>query len=552
MNELLFSKIFEKTKRHPEDASAFEDLFELCRAVEGENFEYGHMANKKMRRELSRVIRERSGIDKHFEIYRKSLLFDAPYYLDEYMLYMEIDRKAEDRFYLPRRPKMKEVVDAIQDLVDGRLDELAVSMPPRVGKTTDVLFLLTWLLGKFPEASNLYSAFSDIITKAMYNGVLEVINDPVTYKWQDVFPEARVVQTNAADETLNINRRKRYPSLTCRSLYGTLNGACDCSGFLIADDLIGGIEEALNKDRLVSAWSKVDNNLLPRAKETAKILWVGTRWSVADPVGKRIDLLETEPEYKDRKFKIINIPALNEKDESNFVYAYGVGFSTEFYKQRRASFEKNGDMASWNAQYMGEPIEREGTVFKPEELRFYNGELPEEDPDRIIFAVDPAFGGGDYTAGPVGVVYGEDVYIPEVIYNDGDKKVTQPRIAELIIKYAVGRTQIELNKSTAAYLDGVNEELKKRNYRATITSKAAGTQKSKEERIYDKAPDIRGRMIFLESGKRTKEYEQFMQNIYAFKLIGKNKHDDAPDSCAMLMEMFLGRTQKVEVFQRPF
>lgn len=162
-------------------------------------------------------------------------------------------------FINPRRKVLKRAVDALQKLTDDELDELFISMPPRVGKTTILMFFVTWLIGRNSELSNLYSAYSDTITKAFYNGVLEIINDPVTYLWHDVFPNAKLVQTNSQDETINIDRKKRYPSLTCRSLYGTLNGACDCNGFEISDDLIGGIEEALNKDRLVSAWSKVDN-----------------------------------------------------------------------------------------------------------------------------------------------------------------------------------------------------------------------------------------------------------------------------------------------------
>lgn len=299
--------------------------------------------------------------------------------------------------------------------------------------------------------SNLYSAYSDTITKAFYNGVLEIINDPMTYLWHDVFPNAKLVQTNSQDETINIDRKKRYPSLTCRSLYGTLNGACDCNGFEISDDLIGGIEEALNKDRLVSAWSKVDNNLLPRAKEKAKILWCGTRWSMIDPAGLRMELLENDERFKNRRYEIINLSALDENDESQFDYDYAVGFSTDYYRMRRASFERNNDMASWNAQYMGEPIERDGALFSPGEFRYYNGVLPDGEPDRIFMAVDPAFGGGDFVAAPVCFQYGDDIYVHDVVYDSGDKKVTQPLLAQAVIRNNVAAMQIEANKSTEAY-----------------------------------------------------------------------------------------------------
>lgn len=150
----------------------------------------------------------------------------------------------------------------------------------------------------------------------------------------------------------------------------------------------------------VSAWSKVDNNLLPRAKEKAKILWCGTRWSMIDPAGLRMELLENDERFVNRRYEIINLSALDENDESQFDYDYGVGFSSEYYRMRRASFERNNDMASWDAQYMGEPIERDGALFAPGDFRYYNGVLPEGEPDRVFMAVDPAFG-GDFVASSV-------------------------------------------------------------------------------------------------------------------------------------------------------
>ena len=552
MSKLLIAKIFQKIKKTPTDITAYEDLFSLCRNIEQEDFALAHSTNEALRKRISVAIKYRKNVEGFFELYKKTLLFDAPHFFDSYLLYLEINRKPEERFYQPRRRVLKRVVDALQKLANDELDELFISMPPRVGKTTILMFFVTWLIGRKSEASNLYSAYSDTITKAFYNGVLEIINDPVTYLWHDVFPNAKVVQTNSQDETINIDRRKRYPSLTCRSLYGTLNGACDCNGFEISDDLIGGIEEALNKDRLISAWSKVDNNLLPRAKEKAKILWCGTRWSMVDPAGLRMELLENDERFKNRRYEIINLSALNEDDESQFDYDYSVGFSTEYYRMRRASFERNNDMASWQAQYMGEPIERDGALFSPGEFRYYNGVLPDEEPDRVFMAVDPAFGGGDFVASPVCFQYGDDIYVHDVVYDSGDKRITQPLLAQAVIKYNVAAMQIEANKSTEAYKDGVQDELKKQDRRINLTTKAAPSDKAKYQRIFDKAPDIREHMIFRESGKRSKAYSLFMQNVFSYKMFAKNKNDDAPDSLAMAMDMVRGSTMRTQVFKRLF
>lgn len=548
----LYDRIKAVIAKNPYEIGAYRDYFDLCRARESEDFDKAHENNAWLRTRITQVIGNSGRIKDFFDLYKKTLLFDAKYDFDCYLLYIEIEREPKDRFYQPRRKVLLPLVKAMQELADDKLDELFLSCPPRVGKTSMILFFVTWLLGRDSERSNLYSAYSDIITSAFYNGVLEVINDPNTYLWHDVFPDSKIVSTNSKDETLNIDRKKRYPSLTCRSLYGTLNGACDCNGFLISDDLIGGIEEALNKDRLIAAWSKVDNNFLPRAKENAKRLWVGTRWSIVDPAGIRMELLQNDERFANVRYKIINVPALNENDESNFDYGYGVGFSTDYYRQRRASFERNNDIASWNAQYMGQPIEREGTLFTPEDLRYYNGELPQGDPDRIFMAVDPAFGGGDFVAAPICFQYGDDIFVHDVVYDNGDKRITIPLLEKAIKGYDVAACQVEATKATDGYKNELEQKLRDNGIRINMTSKSAPTNKAKEQRIFDKAPNIRENMIFRESGKRTKPYELFMQNVYSFKMFGKNKHDDAPDSLAMAIDMAFGRTQKVQVFKRPF
>lgn len=545
-------ELLEKSQqRDLSDYGALADMFEILRLLEKDEFFLAHEKNKDVRRLSAKYALENKDAQM-FDLNQRALLFDAPHDFDAYLQYLEADRRPEERFYLPRRRIMKQLVYSMQSLADGELDELFLSMPPRVGKTSVLMFFVTWLLGRDSERSNLYSAYSDTITTAFYNGCLEIMTDPVTYKWSEIFPSSKIVSTSAKDETINVDRKKRYPSLTCRSLYGTLNGACDCNGMLISDDLIGGIEEAMNKDRLMSAWAKVDNNLIPRAKENAKVLWCGTRWSIVDPAGVRMDLLLNDERYKDRNYKIINLPALDDEEHSNFHYLYDVGFSEDYYYQRRASFERNNDMASWMAQYMGEPVERSGALFEPEDMRFYNGNLPEWNPVRIFMAVDSAYGGGDYTSAPVCYQYENgDIYVPDVVFNDGDKRVTQPLIVKKIKQHGVNAVRFEANKSTSGYKDDIEARLKQDGYKLNIEARPAPTHTAKDMRIKDRAPEIRD-FFFLEEGKRHKEYSAFMTNLYSYKLIGKNKHDDAPDSLAQAVDMIINPNRVVSIFKRGY
>lgn len=560
------SKIFQKTKRGMRmdaemikeeklkkkllergatDFGALRDAFEFARATDD------HAMGNDIRKAAREHFRTRGSAA--IELYQKSLIFDGTESFDCFMRAVEFNRPAAEQFWLPRRGKLMPVCNALQDMEDGKLDELFLSCPPRIGKSTLMLFFFLWVMGRNSERSNLYCSYTDSVVGVLYNGILEVIGDTVTYAYKDVFPGSALVSTNAKDLLINLDRKKRYASFTGRSLYGTLNGACDCNGYLVGDDLVSGIEEAMSKDRLANVWAKVDNNMLPRAKESAKVLWIGTRWSLLDPQGKRMDLLENDPKYADRVWKVLNTPALNENDESNFEYQYGVGFSTDYYQQRRASFERNSDTASWLAQYMGTPIERSGRLFEPDDLRYFNGVLPEGDPDRIFTAVDPAYGGGDFTAAPIICQFGDDLYVVDVVYSSAEKNITQPLIVNAVKRHGIQAMKIEGTRMTASYGQEVDRMLRDNGIRINVMINTSHfTGNGKQQRIFDKAPEIRERMVFLQDGLRSKDYQLFMQNMYSFTVNGKNKHDDACDSLAMAIDFSTNYTNHAEVFRRPW
>lgn len=506
-----------------------------------------HRLNLSVQNEIRKVIC--TNIDEFFNIYAKSLLLEAPYDFEQYMLFLELSRPPEDKFYQPRQKTLAPLMRALQELEDGELDELLLSLPPRTGKTTMLLFYASWIIGRHPDRACLYTAYSNTITKAFYRGVLEILKDPITYKWEKVFPNVTLAETNAQDQTVNLGRKTRYPSITCRSIDGTLNGACDCDCVSIADDLCSGIEEAMNKDRMMTLWQKVSNDYLSRSKSQARKLWCGTRWSNFDPIGIREEMLANDPAFANVRYKVIRTPALDENEESNFEYAYGVGFSTEDFKQKRAGFERVDDMASWYAVYQQEPIEREGALFESGDMRFFNGELP-GNPDRVFMAVDPAFGGSDFTAAPVCYQYKDDIYVPEVVFSNAEKDVTMPLLVKAIRKHHVETVQFEANKTLQSYIDEFKTRLREAGVRCTVLTKPAPSGTSKADRIMDKASDIREHMVFLDSGIRDKTYQKFIDQVYSFKIYSKNQHDDAPDSLSMAIGMVFKYGHEPGVFRR--
>ena len=285
-------------------------------------------------------------------------------------------------------------------------------------------------------------------------------------------------------------------------------------------------------------------------RSTANILDAANQ-VIANNEGRKDKKLWTE--HADGE-KIEVYQASDEHDESNFDYKYGVGFSTKYYRERRASFERNGDIVSWLCQYQGTPLEREGSVFSPEDLMYYNGTLPDREPDRVFMAVDPAWGGGDYCSAPVCYQFGSEIYMVDVVYDNSDKSKTIPKIARKVREHNVTAMYVEASKTTYAFAEELDKLLKSEGKRINMqTSMKNAMGKNKNDRILAASPDIREHFVFLESGKRSKEYEQFMQNVYSFKMVGKNKHDDAPDSLQMAITFAFPKIDtKVTIARRYF
>jgi hypothetical protein len=541
----IIQKLQKIVKEKPYEYQAVEDLFEMLRVYEQENHKKAHEWNKKVRKisaQQVKLAKSDSLAENFYFLNKKSLLFDAKDDFDAYLQYVEFDREPEKRFYLPRRKQILPIVQALQDLEDDLLDLLSISMPPGTGKTTLGIFFLTWIMGKYPMQPNLASAHSSMLTKSFYDGVLSILTDP-EYLWADVFPGLTIAQTNSKEETIDLEKKKRFKTLTCRSIDGSLTGATRCEKYLYADDLVSGIEEALSKDRLDNLWNKYTNDLKSRKKLECKEIHIATRWSVHDVIGRLEKRYENNP-----RARFLAFPALDENDESNFDYMYGVGFDTKYFWDMRDSL----DDVSWKCLFMNEPIEREGLLFPEDELNYYNGVLPEGGLVRKYAACDVAWGGGDSLSMPFAYEYEDgSVYIVDVVFNKGDKTITRPIVVGKLMYHLPHETEFEANNGGDEYCDAVDEELKKQNVRLNLSHRKAPSNQSKLSRIIQAAPDIK-KFYFLDKKHRNKEYAAFMKELTSFVQTGKNKNDDAPDSLAILSRKIGSKSGKVEVFKRPF
>lgn len=411
--------------------------------------------------------------------------------------------------------------------------------------STICIFFLTWHMGRHPDDASAMGGHSDTLVNGFYGELNAVLDPGGEYLWHDVFPHAQIESRSAKYLQINLNHPKRFPTMTCRSAEGTWTGAIDISrdGILYVDDLIKDLEESLSPSRLDAKYNIYLNQMKDRMKDGALQLMVGTRWNVMDPLGRLREQYRDNPDYR---FTVI--PALDANGESNFQYDYGVGFSTEYYRDMKNSI----DDCTWCAKYQGAPYVRQGLVFPPDSLLRYNGVLPGGSPERIIAACDVAWGGEDYLSMPIVYVYGDgSMYCVDVVFSNANKVFTQPEVVGKLLIHRPHQVQFEANNGGTEYAQAIDEMLRAKGCSLNISTRRAPGNAPKLSRIIQYAPDI-SKIHFLDFDHSTPEYRSFIEWLCSFVSLGKNVHDDAPDSLAQLMDLATGNWGIVAVQKRVF
>ena len=541
----ILNTIYEVVKTGT-DFQSYNDLKDMCRETMKTDTTLGVKYLKLLSDRLEQVIFEVSEKDIHkfFALHKQVLLASAPFDFDSYLLYVEWNREPPKKFYPPRRKVLKQVVDALQELADDKLDLLAISLPPGSGKTTLAIFYLTWLAGRIPNEPMLTGSHSNAFIRGVYDECLRILDKDGDYLWHDVFPTLSVSNTNAKDCRIDIDKRQRFETLEFTSI-GTGNaGLYRAATLLYCDDLVSGIEVALSKERLDKLWETYTTDLRQRKiGDHCKELHIATRWSVHDVIGR----LEREYIDSDRA-KFIVVPAVDENDESNFDYAYGVGFSTKFYHEQRNIM----DDVSWRALYLNQPVEREGLLYHSDDLRRYF-ELPSTPPDGIIAVCDTKDKGKDYAVLPVAYVYGTDYYIEDCVCNNGLPEVVDAELVEILLRHKVKMARFESNSAGGRVAEKVQKEVKTKGGITHITTKF--TTANKETKIIINSAYVKEHFLFKDPStyRKNSEYGKFMDMLCSYTVTGRNTHDDTVDAVAMLAEFIQSLSSaKVEVFQRPW
>lgn len=545
--EKLSGSIRAVIDRRPGDSGAYSDLFSLCREWETEDFSAAHKANKELLTLSADQVRHGGGA-KFYEQWRRCLLFEAPHDFDSFMTYIELDRKPEKRFYAPRKHYLRPMVQGFQDVLDGKLRLLTISMPKRAGKSQTGINFVNMISGKFPDRSTLMEGTGDDLVKSFYNGCLEYLTVPNEYLFYDVFPDARLVQTNADTKTANLKSKSRFPTIMCRSIDARQVGLSEATNVLYLDDCVEGREEAKNRQRLDDKWEVISGDIMGRAIEGTPMVFTGTRYSLYDPIGR----VQEHAQREGWAWRAIEIPALDlVTDESNYEYEREGKkvFTTAYFREQRELLSAE----QFESEFQQQPFEAKGLLFNKDELNYFF-ELPKDrDPDTIIAVGDTAESGSDSTSMPVAKIYGNDVYIADVVFDDSPAEVTKPECAKCLIENKVASAVFESNNAGQYYARDVDQIIRERGYSVGIRTKR--TISNKQTRIEFASDNIKKNFYFKHPStyKRGSQYWNFMKEVTTYTRSGKVPHDDAPDSLSLLEnEIRMLSGGKVEVFKRPY
>ena len=539
--------------KSPLDVAAYDDKFALCRDYEGTEFRLAHEWNQALQEEIRAGLklavdtRDFKTAEEFDNLLFRSLLFCAPHYFDAYLQAVEYGKPLDKKFYLPRRHYLRRYVEGYQEVLEGKLDFLSISMPKRCGKSQLGINFTNMLSGKFPDRSTLMEGTGDDLVQSFYKGCLEYIQQPNDYHFYDIFPESKLVQTNADTKVINLLHKSRFPTVMCRSIDARQVGLSEATNLLYLDDCVEGREEAKNRQRLDDKWEVISGDIIGRAIEGTPIVICGTRYSLYDPIGH----LQEEMRKQGKRCKIIETPALDPvTDESNFEYIREGRkvFTTQYFRDQREMLSAE----QFESEFQQQPFEAKGILFPEASLNRYF-ELPvDREPDSIIAVCDTADKGADYCSMPIAAVYGDEVYIVDVVFDDSPPEITKPECAKALIDNLVVAGTFESNNAGTYFARDVQQILTDRKYVCNIRTKR--TISNKQTRIEFASDNIIKHFYFKDPSlyARNSQYAMFMKQVTTYTRSGKVPHDDAPDSLSLLENELRGLVgAKVEVFKRP-
>lgn len=412
--------------------------------------------------------------------------------------------------FFKKRPFLKEIALAFQQIADGEIKTLSVSLPPRAGKSYITTLFCAWVLGKYPTDSVMRNTCTATLARKLSYDAREVVKGE---KFQAVFPEVKLSDDRAAVDGWSTNMGE-IVSYFGQGVGGTIIGF-GATKVAITDDLFKSMEDALSetvRDKTHS-WKEATHD--SRKESGCAEIDIGTRWVKDDVIGRN-----AENGCYDKQ---IIVPALIEKDGKEVSFCENVMTTEEYLLKKEKTSED-----IWLAEYQQQPMDVRGKIFEAVKI-FTDLALIRENSAGALAYIDVADEGTDFLCMVVGHVIDKNIFITDVVYTKANTDVTIPMCAQLLNENKVSYCRVETNNMGAMFLKALRKVTKTQLIGVTNST-------NKETRILMNSAYVLRKFHFF--GAEFGDYYQFLQALKSYQKEGNNKNDDAPDAVTGLAQMF--------------
>lgn len=293
-------------------------------------------------------------------------------------------------------------------ILDPNIKRLLIIAPRESAKTTIIVNTMAWLIGHFPNSTNIITSVSANQTEERLDALKQIIELP---RYNNVFPYVHMDKTRSYNKNEFTVWSEKWPGsekiipyAAYRSLvasYGDIKNPTVRAAGITSSQIIGarfnGIalvddphdsDNSATEEQCAKVEKYFSEYILGGVQHRGKIVVITTRWAELDLAGR---LKERRTAEGKPVWHVIDIPALD-GDNNSYWPEY---WPPENLQSKR---EEVGEIM-FQTMYMNNPIGASAGMFQ---LHHFTNPLPDPLPefDRVVIGVDMAESkkaGSDYT-----------------------------------------------------------------------------------------------------------------------------------------------------------
>lgn len=424
-------------------------------------------------------------------------------------------------FYTEERHFLKDLANQLQWFIEEAPEQIIViNMPPRHGKSRTATKFVQWLFGKYgAKIKVMTGSYNETLSSTFAKQVRDCIAEQPTQGvtvYNDIFPDTKIKYGEAAVAKWALEGSQQANYLAT-SPTGTATGfGCN---IMIIDDVIKNAEEAYNANTLEKLRSWFTDTMLSRTENGFKLIIIMTRWSSNDLAGFILANYDN----------VIHINYKAVQDNGEMLCPEIL--SKADYKLKTKNMNK--DIVA--ANYQQSPIDIKGRLYTA--FKTYT-EIPTDSNGKPLFSyilnyTDTADEGSDFLCSICYGIYGDCIYILDVLYTKEAMEITEPAAARMLTKNNVGCAIIESNNGGRGFARNVERECRAMGNSHTVI-KWFHQSSNKIARILSNSTSVMNNIYFPVNWED--RFPDFANDIKQYQREGKNAHDDAPDALTGVYE----------------